>query len=768
MRARRPALPPIFIMSIAIWIGCAFSLEQGRTVDGSRLSAIAIIALLATVAVFIALLARTHSFMALIALGLSLGILFGVVSAYALNSERALVESCGLKSAELEILEDSRKALFGNECLAKLKLDNGTTVTVALRMDDNALVRFGDRIACSFRIRSAGFDTSSYWWNKGACAILSVDDWNMLDAAPLSGIFLSIRNKAIDSLCRIEGEEAIVASALACGYRYELFDSPIYGRFKQCGLAHLVAVSGAHIVIVVSFANIFLRRSPLPKGISTCVLIMIMLLYLTLSGCPLSAIRATIMAALSLFSFTAKRRPSSLNALGVCISLMIAHNPFCALSTSLLLSCASTAGILLFNRHVNEATLHTAIHAPSMVRESLALTVSSQIVCLPISASLFSQVPLVALLANVICTPLFTFACVCALAFAIIASIVGSFALQFFGLFSAPILVLCGAVRMLANLPFASIPCSVPESTGAIASVAIAALVWAIWPRAQANTMRIALAASSLILVAYVVVSPLLLPTRIVMLDVGQGDAILIQSRGRNVLIDTGNQDSKLKEALARNGAFHLDAVLITHTDDDHCGSLEALACSAHIDEIILSEAIRTSDEPACAQLTQRCMQITDRVAGVKVGDIVSFGDFSLRVDWPYKLCEQGGNADSLCCDAQIDIDRDGRSDCAALFTGDAEIEQLVQVANAHDLNCIDILKVAHHGSNTGTDAELLERLQPKIALISAGANNRYGHPKPEVLAMLEDAGSVILRTDCDGDVTCTIQADRIDVTSQR
>ena len=152
----------------------------------------------------------------------------------------------------------------------------------------------------------------------------------------------------------------------------------------------------------------------------------------------------------------------------------------------------------------------------------------------------------------------------------------------------------------------------------------------------------------------------------------------------------------------------------------------------------------------------------------MQIDDKIEFGDFSLKVVWPSEFTDEGGNADSLCIVAEADVNDDGEADAVALLTGDAEIQNLEAIAKREDLYAIDILKVPHHGSKTGTNDKIATRLQPKVSLVSCGASNRYGHPHKEVVSALTEVGSMIYRTDNQGDVSCKIKADTLLITTQR
>ena len=249
------------------------------------------------------------------------------------------------------------------------------------------------------------------------------------------------------------------------------------------------------------------------------------------------------------------------------------------------------------------------------------------------------------------------------------------------------------------------------------------------------------------------------------MLDVGQGDAFLLRSKGHTVLVDTGNQDTRLVTELAQTRTLALDAVVVTHADDDHCGSLDALENVVRVRQVIVASGMQACEDESCVALCNQAARLGE-IVEVAAGDTLTIGSFTCEVMWPVHLEHDGGNEDSICLHVGYDENGDGTSDITALFTGDAEKEQLAEILESHDIGPVDILKVGHHGSRNGMTAEQAHQLDPRIALIGVGAHNRYGHPTDEILDMLAETGSSVYRSDLNGTVTCALDSQGITVTA--
>lgn len=153
---------------------------------------------------------------------------------------------------------------------------------------------------------------------------------------------------------------------------------------------------------------------------------------------------------------------------------------------------------------------------------------------------------------------------------------------------------------------------------------------------------------------------------------------------------------------------------------------------------------------------------------GIDVGDAFDIGNFKVKVLWPEAYKDAGGNADSLCLLVTLDSNYDGKVDWRALFTGDAESEELQRISKNNKIGDIDVLKVGHHGSRQSISNTIIAELKPEYALISVGKGNSYGHPAKDTLQVLEECGSRILRTDEHGVVELCFSENGISVTSER
>lgn len=246
-------------------------------------------------------------------------------------------------------------------------------------------------------------------------------------------------------------------------------------------------------------------------------------------------------------------------------------------------------------------------------------------------------------------------------------------------------------------------------------------------------------------------------------MDVGQADAILVSDSASTLLVDAG-LDDRVAAALSRNHVRHLDAVVLTHLDEDHVGGLDDLVGVCSVGEVYVAEGVaKLMGEELTSTVERLCGHGPCELA---YEDIISCGGFTARVVWPRQPVEgSDGNADSVVLSVLYDVG--GRS-LSALLTGDAEKEQTGEILAFGDAGDIDLLKVGHHGSAVSVSAEQAKALSPEVSVASAGKNNRYGHPRAECVDALESAGSRFLCTIDAGDVIVYPGASGPRVSTQR
>lgn len=242
-------------------------------------------------------------------------------------------------------------------------------------------------------------------------------------------------------------------------------------------------------------------------------------------------------------------------------------------------------------------------------------------------------------------------------------------------------------------------------------------------------------------------------------LDVGQGDAVLVQSNGRFALIDTGEQSAIIR-TLKRKGVKGFDAVILSHLHSDHCDAFEDIADSFIIENVVVSKP-SNEDENAVKyseSIEALCYKKNITLHNSKQGMVITVGEIELTVLYCDTETKQENNR-SIVIMAEY-------GDKKFLFMGDNEEKtEETLLKSGINIDC-DVLKVAHHGSNTSNGIEFIKKCSPDIAVISVG-DNSYGHPSKETLENLHYVGATVYRTDFDGTVEFKLNKEGTIITTQ-
>lgn len=772
----RPSLPLLLIAGLLFWCGVAVSLSFGFNMPDDVIFWLTqVFFILSLLGCCICLLVRKGWSFYVLALVLS--VLCACVFISTLILQRATETSLLSGTFTFQLEEDVRHTQYAHTVFANTTLKNGQNVLVRLSVPEDTNLSFGMAIVAQATLRLPSDASMSLCNMHGAAFVATLHEYDKVEqSSPLSmiGVLRTYLKEVLipPSLRETFNEGACLVQAILFGDRSDLLASDVYDEMQKAGLAHLVAVSGAHLVIVSSCIAFCLQKLPLPRTSKLMVQIGAIVIYLMLVGLPLSCLRAAIMAILGLLALFAKRRSSALSALGVALIIFIASDPTCAVSLSFSLSCLATLGILIFVPLLKPWftslwSLFTKRRMPDTLVGPLSMTLAATLLTCPLSITTFAQFPLIAPLSNIVATPLLTLICCMGVLGSLVSWIPGIGAC--FG-FCTVILaeILKQAVQILNVIPYSCIPCDGDAFVVSVIVFLVCVFLWVVWPKPKAiNVGVVALSAvmSCVIAMQVFVFRP---APSITMLDVGQGDAIVIRSAYHQVLIDTGNQATRLKKALARNNLTHFDAVFITHADDDHFGSLSELGEMSNIDAVVLAKDMPTVHDDSSEKLLNESYRAANQVLFVSKGDRISFDEFNFEVLSPQTFSDEGGNADSICLYVTYDADNDGVIEWSCLLTGDAEKEVIEQILKERPSLTSDVLKVAHHGSKGALTREVLDKLNPQIALISVGEHNRYGHPHRDTLDLLGAKGVLIGRTDQQGDVVVTLSKDALTLDTQR
>jgi competence protein ComEC len=439
--------------------------------------------------------------------------------------------------------------------------------------------------------------------------------------------------------------------------------------------------------------------------------------------------------------------------------VLLAWNPYSLLDAGFQLSFAAVAAIFVVVPRL-EGSL-AGYPLPRSLAEVVAVSAACGVATAPILITQFGAVPVYSIPANALAFPVVAPLLGIALVTALVASAVPPFAVALAWVNGWLAAYLAGCARLVGGLPYAA----VSGRTALVGAAVVLGFVGLISRLRPPRAPRVAV----LILVAALVAggwhlrsgaSPLSAPNglRITFLDVGQGDGVLLQAPGGAVLVDEGPPEADVAGQLRKMGVRDLSLVVLTHPQRDHVGGaakvLERLRVKLVLDPAVPSES--REERSALDAARQRDL----RLVVARAGQGYRIGRLRLRILWP---AGPGTPGDDPNNHAIVILASYGEVD--ALLTADAESN----ITGGLRVPPVEILKVAHHGSGDPGLPSLLDRIGPRIAVISVGEHNGYGHPDPETLAALESApGLALYRTDRDGRVVVESDGERITVQTDR
>lgn len=560
-----------------------------------------------------------------------------------------------------------------------------------------------------------------------------------------------------------EPEDASIMKAMLLGEK-GMLDADVKALYQQNGIIHILAISGLHLSVIGFGCHAFLRKIRLPELVNIMLSIGLMYCYGTMTGMGVSMLRAYIMFALHLFAGLMGRTYDLLTAVTVAALVVLAGQPLYLRHSGFLFSFGAICGIGIFLPAVQQNLL-----GQGRVQKALFTGIAVSLSTLPVYLYFYYEFPPYSVLLNLIVIPCMTLTLLCGL----LGLAAAACFLPFGAAASWPAAVMLGfyerCCRFCTVLPDSrwGIGCPKPWQIFIFFTVLTGLCI--------ANRRLPKLYFWSGVLCALSMMTARVPQgLQITMVDVGQGDCIyLAEESGMHMLIDGGSSDRsdvsryQIVPFLKHEGAFRLDAVVATHPDSDHICGIRAMLEGMRETGISIGTLYLPDVGKAGRTEEYRGLEQAAAGAGVKVcyigaGDILQCGKVMLTCIHPEK------GLDISDTNAYSTVLYLSYGNFSALFTGDlegaGEDKVLDRIRERPDMQDVMLLKVAHHGSGNSTGADFLRAARPKIALISAGRNNRYGHPHEELLQRLDGCGCLIYRTQRSGAVTVRVRGGRVRV----
>lgn len=589
-------------------------------------------------------------------------------------------------------------------------------------------------------------------------------------------------------------EHAALAAGMVLG-QDERIDELVRDDFRASGLAHLLAVSGQNIMLLCALALPLLAALRLgPRG-RVAVLLALIAAYVPLAGAGASLQRAGVMGAAGLVAVAAGRPSSRAYAVGLAAAATLALSPRNVGDPGWQLSFAAVAGILLARPRgaAEPSTGGSARPGPlgRLARDGARITMAATLATAPLLAHHFDTLSLAALPVNLLALPAVAPAMWCGMVQITLAQLEPLGAL---GAIAGPLLDATGELgglplaylgwlaRSAAVLPGAQVGVSLGSAWAvagayfALASSVVAATrvggalrqpaapAGAAWRR-QPMRRRIAFAALLAALGAVAVRGTLgagAAPERLTVsfLDVGQGDATLVQHPdGSALLFDGGPPEARVARLLRGAGVTRLSAVVATHASRDHHGGLEEVLERLPVD--LLVDGGDGTRDPAFRRVLAAADRRGVRRVPARAGQVLRAGSLTVRVLGP-SARPPGPAPEDPNPRAVVAVVSSGAFDL--FLSADAESGALAPLV----LPDVEAMKVSHHGSADPGLPAVLAQLRPQVAAIEVGADNSYGHPAPPTLAALHAVVPQVMRTDRDGTVRLLVGDEGMEVRTDR
>ena len=658
--------------------------------------------------------------------------------------------------ASIEITDYSFPSKYGI-CADGNAQWQGKTYRIRLYVNDVDILNPGDIVTGTFRFRitnEGGADTATYHRGNGIMLIayqrgeITVErpnsPWWYYPTAHMRSALLS----QIDRL--FPEDTAAFSKALLLGEDSDL-TYEVDTDLKISGIRHIVAVSGLHVSILFGFLYTVAGKR---KWLTALLGLPVLLLFAGVAGLTPSVVRACVMHGLMILAMLFDKEYDPPTALAFSGLVMLIANPLVITSVSFQLSIGCMAGIFLFaepvkawlldDKHLGHSQGKTVIdRAIRGFAGSVSVSLGAVSVTTSLSALYFGTVSLISPLSNLLCLWMVSVAFYGIMAVCVIGLFWAWGASALAGMVSWPIRYILGIASFLADFPMAAVyTCG----EAVAAWLALCYILLALYLLGRGKHTLVYSCVGVLTLCAALLSSwipNMLDECRMTVLDVGQGQSIILQADGKTFLVDCGGDYADdaadtAAETLLSMGISRIDGLILTHYDADHAGGAQYLLTRIRADALFLPEWTETNET-------------AEILASEKDAAIYSLKD-PLELTWDDNVLtlipsdiRDSGNESSVCILFQA-------GSCDILITGDRGSLGEKLLLRSCDLPKVEVLVVGHHGARDSATEELLEAVSPQIAVISVG-DNSYGHPHPDTLDRLTDAGCEIFRTDEDGTI---------------
>lgn len=664
----------------------------------------------------------------------------------------------------------------GFSVLARADTEGWVTVPILLYVDDQgADLRPGDRIEtvthCALADQASSGEEITYYTAKGifltgqAYGRLEVERPNHIPLRDWPAYWSQALKESISQA--FPSDVSGLVQALVTGNRDNLSD-PFTTSLQRAGLSHTVAVSGMHLAFLAGLLSMLFGGW---RRLASLVTIPVTILFTLTAGCTPSVVRAAVMILLLHIGPLFYRERDEFTSLGGALLLLLLYNPFSAAHIGLQLSFAAVAGIFLCAQPLQTAlmaripfrpakrwTLWWAIQlVPKFIVSTFCATLGASVFTVPLSAIYFQSVSLIAPLSNL----LTLWAVGILFGAGVLIGTLGVFVPELAALVALPIAplgrYLNAVIDGLSSLTFSAVTTQSVYYRAWLVLVYLILILIPILPGKKRWIIPTCCGVTTLCLAMLLNAWSFWWGSgAITVLDVGQGQSVLLRSGQFLCLVDCGGDSYDSAGDIAADflgdyGVGRLELLVLTHFHADHANGVAQLLKRVQVDTLAIPPATG-EEEPLREEIISAAQEQGVEVLEVGEDTLLTLGqDRTIQLYAPLGAGET--NESGLTCLVS-------NGDFDTLITGDmgSDVEQ--QLLSHAALPDLEVLVAGHHGSKSSTSEQLLAATAPDYAFLSVGEHNSYGHPAQETLERLAAAGCRIYRTDLQGNITLRVGAE--------
>ncbi len=593
----------------------------------------------------------------------------------------------------------------------------------------------------------------SYRYGNFAAGVSSVSSIEVIAAPGFIDLLAHTMRAGLRSaLSGVNERGGSLVAGLAIGDESAL-PSELKDQMRLSGLAHLTAVSGGNVAIVLAMVLLISMLAGIKLFGRVVLSLGALGFYVILVQPQPSVVRAATMGAIVVIAFLVGGRTAGPSILSTAIIMLLIFDPSLGISWGFALSVCATGGLVILTPILMEYAQRTLILArtPPVILAAAMLTIAAQISTLPVLIAMGTPIGLGSVPANILAMPMVPFITIGGLLSSLTSLVSPELAHGLALVSSWPAMWIASLAAFFSAWPALS-------GVGVLLALILVAVVLAVaWYFSQP---LIAIGAGVVLLLFILIQGTHFAPWSnwpgdswsLVMCDVGQGDGLVLRDRSGSVMVfDVGGDAALIDGCLKDLGVTEITAIVLTHYHRDHVGGIAGALRGRNVQRIIATGYLEPIEQFDYV-LRNIPVDIPQLVA--TAGQRYSLGEVTVQVLWPARYIYEGSMPNNASVVVLATIEGRG-----ILLTGDIEREAQAEIMREVKSVDVDVVKIPHHGS-ANLDEGFASWASAEIALISVGKDNDYGHPAPE--ALNEWSGAEIFRTDQDGAVALSLSPEGV------